>query len=76
MALVCFAEIKSRIKGHPVYDYKYLLKEELECLREPTNRFRKYSAPQAGQELDCLCNNLQQKDTKEGVFPATFHTEN
>ena len=43
MALVCFAEIKSRIKGHYVYDYKYLLKEELECLREPTNRFSSHA---------------------------------
>ena len=43
MALVCFAEIKSRIKGHHVYDYKYLLKEELGCLKEPTNRFSSHA---------------------------------
>ena len=32
-----FAEIRSRTKRH--HDYKYLLREELECVREPMNRF-------------------------------------
>ena len=33
----CVAQIKSRVKGHHVYDYKYTVNEELICIRDDKN---------------------------------------
>ena len=61
MALVCFAEVKSRIKGHHVYDYKYLLKEELDCVREPTNRFSSHAIVVKPKKLSLNDNKGKQE---------------
>ena len=61
MALVCFAEIRSPIKGHHVYDYKYLLKEELECVREPTNRLSSHAIVVKPNKLPLNDNKGKQK---------------
>jgi len=39
MDLVCIAKISSRIKGHHVYEYKYVINEELRCVPESTNKY-------------------------------------
>ena len=39
MTCVRVAEIKSRIKGHHVYAYKYTVGELLNCVREIKNRY-------------------------------------
>ena len=31
MALACLGQVKSRVKGHHVYDHNYKVKEKLEC---------------------------------------------
>ena len=61
MALVCFAEIRSRIKGHHVYDSKYLLKEELECVREPTDRFSSHAIVVKPKKIPLNDNKGKQK---------------
>ena len=35
----CVAQIRSRIKGHHVYDYRYTVNEELMCLRDDNNKY-------------------------------------
>ena len=37
MALACLGEIKSRVKGHHVYEYNYKVNEELKCFLQPDN---------------------------------------
>ena len=39
MACICVAEIRSRIKWHHVYAYKYVVGEVLSCTREIQNRY-------------------------------------
>ena len=41
MALACLGQVKSRVKGHHVYDHNYKVNEELECFLEPDNKYSK-----------------------------------
>ena len=38
MACFCVAKINSRIKGHPVYGYKFTHNEELTCTIDDDNK--------------------------------------
>ena len=38
MATICSAKVKSRVKGHHVYNYDYFIGEVLQCRRERNNR--------------------------------------
>ena len=39
MACFCVAQIKSRVEGHHVYEYKYAVGEELECFIDTHNKY-------------------------------------
>ena len=41
MALACLGQVKSRVKGHHVYDHNYKVNEDLECFLEPDNKYSK-----------------------------------
>ena len=41
MALACLGQVKSRVKGHHVYDHNYKVNEKLECFLEPENEYSK-----------------------------------
>ena len=39
MACFCVAQIKSRVKRHHLYEYKYAVGEEVECLIDTDNKY-------------------------------------
>ena len=41
IALACLGQVKSRVKGHHVYDHNYKVNEKLECFLEPENEYSK-----------------------------------
>ena len=41
MALVCLGQVKSKVTGHHFYKSDYNVKEEIESLLEPNNKYGK-----------------------------------
>ena len=41
MALACLGQVKSRVKGHHVYNHNCKVNEKLECFLEPENECSK-----------------------------------
>ena len=67
MAYVFPAEVKSRIKGHHVYNYQYEIGEELVCFRERSYRFSENAIAVQKALGDSQCNKKKKKKAEEVV---------
>ena len=66
MALACLGKVKSRVKGHHVYDHNYKVNEELECFLELDNKYSKNAI--IVKSKDIVVGHVPRLPIPQGLF--------